>query len=150
MSNDFLIELKKELKASREHTTKIIAMIERELKKTNQLDMFDFESDYNTFISKANELDEAGHFRRGEFYNIPAKAEKVQWKDYFYTVIKRMGGKVRTGEIANAVIFANKDFTYNRVRQEAATKLPLLVKEGKLKITRGANKKEGNTYEVLI
>ena len=147
---DFLIQLKKELKLSRDVTDRIISLIDKRLKANNQLDMFsEIEDEYSTIESKVNKILGDVTFKNSKEYNIPPKTDRIQWKDYFYLVIKEIGGKVKTGEIANAVIKVNRNYTYNRIRQEAATKLPLLVKENRLKVTLGVTKKDGNTYEVL-
>jgi len=82
------------------------------------------------------------------YEKVGVKTDAITWKDYFFQVMNQLKGPIKTTDIAEVVVRVNKSMNYNRVRQEAADKLPALVKEGKIKVSKGNNRKEGNLYEL--
>lgn len=83
------------------------------------------------------------------YEKVSVKADSITWKDYFLQVMNQLKGPIKTTDIATVVVRVNKTMNFNRVRQEAADKLPILVKEGKIKVVKGNNRKEGNLYELI-
>lgn len=84
----------------------------------------------------------------GTVIPVVPKDEESTWKEYLRVVIERLGGKARTGDVANVMINSIKDLSFVRARQIASDLLPELVGDGKLEIVRGESRKEGNTYIV--
>jgi hypothetical protein len=83
------------------------------------------------------------------YEKVGIKTDAITWKDYFLQVMNHLKGPIKTTDIATVVVRVNKTMNFNRVRQEAADKLPILVREGKIKVSKGNNRKEGNLYELI-
>ncbi len=82
------------------------------------------------------------------YEKVAIKSDATTWKDYFYQVMNQLKGPVKTTDLATVIVRVNKTMNFNRVRQEAADKLPILVKDGKLRVSKSPNRKEGYLYEL--
>jgi len=81
--------------------------------------------------------------------NIKSKTEIDTWKEYIFSVMKSIGGKLKSKDIADAILNANKDVSKERVYSVTRDKISELVKEGRVVVKVGLSRKIGNVYEVI-
>lgn len=81
--------------------------------------------------------------------NIKSKTDVETWKDYVFYVIKSIGGKLKSKDIADAILNANSNVSKERVFSVTRDKLAELVKEEKINVEAGLSRKLGNTYELI-
>lgn len=81
---------------------------------------------------------------------VKSKTDTETWKDYIFNVMKSIGGKLKSKDIADAIFKANNNtVTKERVFSVTRDKLAELVKEEKIAVEVGFSRKVGNIYEVL-
>jgi hypothetical protein len=80
---------------------------------------------------------------------IKAKSDFETWKEYIFVVMKSIGGKLKSKEIADAILSVNSNTSKERVYSITRDKLAELVKEGRIDSTVGSSRKVGNVYEVI-
>ena len=81
--------------------------------------------------------------------SIKSKTEIETWKEYIFSVMKSVGGKLKSKDIADAILSANKDVSKERVYSVTRDKLAELVKEARVASIVGLSRKIGNVYEVI-
>jgi hypothetical protein len=82
--------------------------------------------------------------------NIEPKNDNEIWKDYILKVMKIIGGRMKSRDIADAIFNANqKNATKERVFSVTRDKLGELVKDEKVIVEIGFSRKIGNIYEVI-
>lgn len=147
MIND---ELKVLLEAKRKDLIKELTAIDVLLGNNDgsiylQSDVKNTESKVAVVESKVEVNDE---FRVDDI-KMPLKGDSEIWKDYIYKILKLRGSELKTKQIADLIIKANAKVAPARAKQVTADKLLELVNDGKVKVTKGASRKEGYIYEVL-
>lgn len=94
----------------------------------------------NVFASAVNETSK----------KVKSKTDAETWKDYIFNVMKSIGGKLKSKDIADVIFSANSNVvTKERVFSVTRDKLAELVKEEKIAVEVGLSRKIGNIYEVL-
>ena len=73
----------------------------------------------------------------------------MTWIDYVFFMLKEIGGKGKSSEVAKAIVNANGSITFDRAIDACRDKLSKLLKEGKIKADTSVNKKEGYVYEII-
>ena len=82
--------------------------------------------------------------------NIEPKNDNEIWKDYILKVMKKIGGRMKSRDIAEAIFTANqKSVTKERVFSVTRDKLGELVNDEKVVVEIGLSRKIGNIYEVI-
>lgn len=81
---------------------------------------------------------------------IEPKNDNEIWKDYILKVMKIIGGRMKSRDIADAIFIANqKNVTKERVFSVTRDKLAELVNDEKVIVEVGLSRKIGNIYEVI-
>lgn len=81
---------------------------------------------------------------------VKSKTDAETWKDYIFNVMKSIGGKLKSKDIADAIFNANNNIvTKERVFSVTRDKLAELVKEERIAVEIGLSRKIGNIYEVI-
>jgi hypothetical protein len=81
--------------------------------------------------------------------NIKSKTDVETWKDYIFYVMKSIGGKLKSKDIAEVIFSSNSNITKERVYSVTRDKLAELVKEEKITVEVGLSRKVGNIYELI-
>ena len=71
---------------------------------------------------------------------------KKSWEEYIVDVLKEVGGKVKSKDIADAVIKANPNIPESRIMHAVRHHLSLLSKNGKINANKSKIKSEGYEY----
>lgn len=80
---------------------------------------------------------------------LKPKRDVETWKEYILSVMKSIGGKLKSKDIADAILIANKNVSKERVFSVTRDKLAELVKEERVVAKVGVSRKVGNIYEVI-
>lgn len=108
-------------------------IIAKEEKSTSKLET-------RTFSSAVNNISKS----------IEPKNDNETWKDYIFKVMKIIGGRLKSKDIADAIFNANQKYvTKERVFSVTRDKLGELVKDEKVVVEIGLSRKIGNIYEVI-
>ena len=78
---------------------------------------------------------------------IPPKGN-YNWDEYILMVLKALGGKGKSREVAKAIVEANNDITPGRAKDASSDKLSRLLAAGRISAIKPRHKKEGYTYEI--
>lgn len=99
-------------------------------------------SNLNSF-SRTSKLNEKPMFAS----NIPPKGD-YSWDEYILIVLRALGGKAKTREVAKAIVESNNDITYGRAKDASSDKLSRHLAAGRINAVKPKLKKEGYTYEI--
>ncbi len=73
----------------------------------------------------------------------------MTWIEYVLFMLKEIGGKGKSSDVARAIVNANSSISFDRAIDACRDKLSKLLKEGKINADTSVNKKEGYLYEIV-
>lgn len=71
------------------------------------------------------------------------------WVDYVLLMLKEIGGKGKSSDVAKAIFEANDDITLQRAKDASSDKLSRLLSANRVKAIKSTYKKDGYTYEII-
>lgn len=78
---------------------------------------------------------------------MPPKGDR-SWEEYVLIILKNLGGKAKSREVAKAIVESNNDITPGRAKDASSDKLSRLLAAGRVSAIKPKLKKEGYTYEI--
>lgn len=73
---------------------------------------------------------------------------KMNWGNYAVYVLRKIGGKAKTAEVADAAIKANPGIDKETIKSAIRAKLSIKYREGTIDAVKTKNKKDGYVYEI--
>lgn len=83
-------------------------------------------------------------------YRFKKKSDSITWKDYIFNIVEVLKYNVRSNQVAEIVAKYNESVSPSRAKQIASDRISDLLKEGKIKATKGNSRKEGYIYELEL